>query len=59
MKYARIVNNKVNEVFTPPQGIDISECFHPDVVKQFVAVSDEVESGWIFNDGKFAPPLTS
>ena len=58
MKYARIVNNKVNEVFTPPQGIDISECFHPDVVKQFVAVSDEVEAGWIFDGVNFAPPAT-
>ena len=56
MKYARLVNNRVNEVFTPPEGIDISKCFHPDVVKQFVVVSEDVEPGWVFDGQEFTPP---
>lgn len=57
MKYARLINNRVNEVFTPPENIDISECFHPDVVKQFVSVPDEVEAQWFFDGEKFTPTV--
>lgn len=56
MKYARLINNRVNEVFTPPQGVDISDCFHPDVVKLFEIVPDEVEAYWVFDGQKFSPP---
>jgi hypothetical protein len=59
MKYARIVSNSVQEVFTPPDGFTIEECFHPDVVKLFEPVPDEVDVGWLKNpDGTFsAPPV--
>ncbi len=42
MKYARVVDNVAVEVFTPPEGVAIEECFHPDIVVQFMAVPDDV-----------------
>jgi len=57
VKYARVIKNVVNEVFTPPEGVDISECFHPDVVKQFTVVSEEVEREWVFDGEKFIAPV--
>jgi len=43
MKYARIVDNKVWEVFTPPVGVDISECFTAELVAQFIECPSDVE----------------
>jgi hypothetical protein len=56
MKYARIVDNKVYELFTEPEGVNITDCFHPDLVKQFVACSDEVEPNWLYNGTTFSAP---
>lgn len=57
MKYGRILNNLVQEVFVCPEGFTIGECFHPDVVKLFSIVPDEVEAMWIkTEDGTFMPP---
>ena len=56
MKYARVVDSIVYEVFTPPVGFTFDECFTPEVVAQFVHCPAEVEAGWIqFADGSFAP----
>lgn len=57
MKYARIVDNKVWEVFTPPIGVDISECFTPDLVAQFIQCPAEVEQNWDYNGEEFNPPV--
>lgn len=55
--YARIVNNIVQEIFTPPVGVLIEECFCPEVVAMFVQVPDEVQQNWIQNpDGTFSAP---
>ena len=43
MKYARIVDNKVWEVFTPPVGVDISDCFTAELVAQFI----ECHHDWV------------
>lgn len=58
MKYARLINDIVQEVFTPPTGVDVSECFHPDLCAQFVPAPDNVEVGFLRRtDGSFeAPP---
>ena len=47
MKYARIIDNTVGEVFVPLEGFTIEDSFTPQVVALFEPVSDEVEVGWI------------
>ena len=56
MKYARIFKNTVAEVFTPPVGFTLNDCFHADVVAQFVVANDEVEQNWTYVDGVFSAP---
>jgi len=46
MKYARFNDLTVIEVYTPPEGFTINDCFHADVVAQFEAVADDVTVGW-------------
>lgn len=58
MKYARIIENSVQEIFVPQNGFTIEESFHPDVVKLFEEISDDVQLGWIKNpDGTFSAPI--
>jgi hypothetical protein len=57
MKYARIVDNKVWETFTPPTGVDISECFTPELVAQFIECPSDVEQNWDYTDGEFIAPV--
>lgn len=59
MKYARVVDTTVQEVFTAPQGFSVDECFTPELVAQFELCPDEVQGGWLkLEDGTFtAPPL--
>ena len=57
MKYARIVDNKVWETFTPPTGVDISECFTPELVAQFIECPLEVEQNWTIENGVFTAPI--
>lgn len=58
MKYARIPSgNIVVEVFTPPKGFELSDCFTPELVAEFVPCPEEVEANWIRQeDGTFLPP---
>lgn len=52
MKYARTVSNTAVDVRTEsPEG-----CFHPEIAAQFVTVPDQVEDGWLLNDGVWAAP---
>lgn len=58
MKYARIVDSIVAEVFTPPEGFALEECFTAELVAQFTACPDHVEGGWTINEvGDFVAPL--
>jgi len=59
MKYARVLDSVVQEVFTPPTGMTIEDCFTPQVVVLFEPCPDEVEQNWVKeSDGSFvAPPL--
>jgi hypothetical protein len=56
MKYARIVKNTVAEVFTPPEGFTLIDCFHSTLIAQFVVANDDVEQNWTYIDGVFSPP---
>lgn len=57
MKYARVVDNKVLEVFTPPVGIDISECFTAELVAQFVECPADVGQNYTYDGINFLAPV--
>lgn len=55
-KMARITDGIVGDVIVPLEGFTIEECFHPDLLAQYVAVDDDVQPGWIVTeDGIVAP----
>lgn len=57
MKYARIIDSTVQEVFIPPAGFTLEECFHSSLIAQFEPCPDEVEGGWLKQeDGTFVAP---
>lgn len=49
-KYARPVLRIVQEVFTPPAGVSINECFTAEVVAMFHPCPDEVQAGWLWDE---------
>jgi hypothetical protein len=57
MKYARIVDNIVLETFIPPVGVDIYECFTPEIVSQFIECPEEVQQNWTYQDNNFSAPV--
>jgi hypothetical protein len=66
MIYAHIQSGIVTELFTPPVGTTIAECFHADLVTQFVDVTaappqpgwtaTETNGAWSFA-APVAPPI--
>lgn len=60
MKYARVVNGYVWEVFTPwfPGVDDIKEYFPANVAAQFIPCPEEVGPAWLYNatTGVFTAP---
>ncbi len=60
MKYARLsTEGVVIEVFTPPTGFSIPDCFHPIIASQFQACPEEVDQNWTLEpDGSFTAPIT-
>ena len=56
MKMARITDGVVGDVIVPLDGFRIEECFHPDLLAQYVAVSGDVQPGWIVTEGGIAAP---
>lgn len=48
-KYARLINNVVQEVFIPMAGFTIEESFTPEVVAMFQLCPDDVEAGWLYD----------
>jgi hypothetical protein len=56
--FARIEDGIVAELFTPPDGVPLADCFTPDIAAQFVAVPGGVspEQGWLYNGTTFAAP---
>jgi hypothetical protein len=57
MKYARIVDFIVFEVFIPPAGFELTDCFTPEVASQFSLCADDIQGGWVVHaDGNITPP---
>jgi hypothetical protein len=46
MKFARFIDNTAVEIFTPPNGFSISDCFHSTVASQYEPVADDVVVGY-------------
>lgn len=57
MKYARIVDGVVAEVFVPPDGFELEDCFTAEIVAQFEPCPEQVEQRWTKDlDGIFHEP---
>ncbi len=56
MKYARVLDDVVQEVFIEPEGFTIDECFTPQVVVLFEPCADDVETGWVRVDRVLIAP---
>jgi hypothetical protein len=56
MKMARIIDGAVSTVIVPIDGFTIEECFHPDVLAQYVTVADDVQPGWIVTENGIVDP---
>jgi hypothetical protein len=56
MKMARITDGVVDTVIVPIDGFSIEECFHPDVLAQYVTVSGDVQPGWIVTENGIVDP---
>jgi hypothetical protein len=56
--YARVQGGVVMELFTPPAGFTLDQCFSPDIAAQFVAVPSGAPcaQGWLYANGAFAAP---
>lgn len=59
--HARIDNGVVKELFTPPDGFSIGDCFHEDLIwADVTGVSPPPEPGWTASQNgpnwTFAPP---
>lgn len=55
-KMARIVDGVVVDVLVPLEGFTIEECFHPDLLAQYIPVTDDVQAGWILTEDGLADP---
>ena len=55
-KMARITDGVIGDVIVPIDGFRIEECFHPDVLAQYVAVDGDVQPGWIVTEDGIVPP---
>lgn len=56
MKMARIIDDVVSDVIVPIEGFTIEECFHLDVLAQYVSVADDVQPGWIVTENGIVDP---
>ena len=52
--YARVQGGTVMELFTPPDGTDIAECFAPGLTWQ--ECGPGVRAHWTWDGTAFAPP---
>ena len=43
MRYALIENNRVKDIFVEPEGVSIEECFHADIVSQYIQCPDNID----------------
>ncbi len=57
MRFGRLINGVIVDVFTEPAGFVIAECLVPELVLLYEAIPDGVDRGWIKQqDGSFTAP---
>ena len=59
MRYARSEpgGNVAIEIIELPEGVEVSDAFHPEFVDLLRPVGDEVLTGWVFADGAWSAPV--
>ena len=58
MRYGKLVNGVIADVFTEPAGFVIAECLVPEFVLMYEAIPDGVDVGWVKHaDGTFTAPV--
>lgn len=55
-KWARIQSGVVVETFTPPEPFTIHDMLTPDFAAECIPCADDVEQGWLYQDGAFVAP---
>jgi hypothetical protein len=55
--YARIQSGVVAELFTPPSGYTITDCFAPGLVWVDCTTTTGVAAGWTYNGSTFHAPV--
>ena len=53
--YARIAGGVVAEILTIPDGADLADYFHADIVAALVAASSSTSAGQTYSGGAFGP----
>lgn len=55
-KMARIVDGVVGDVIVPVEGFTLEQCFHRDLLAQYVNVVEDAEPGWAEADAVIPEP---
>ena len=56
MKAARLDEGVVIEILAAPEGALLSDCFHPDVLTACIPCGDDVQIGWVYENGVLHDP---
>lgn len=54
--YARVTEDFAIEIFIPPAGVAIEDCFHPDLLPEFEIVPDGTQQNALRVDGEWINP---
>lgn len=55
-RVARVADGVVVEILSAPDGMSIRDCFHPGVLATCVLCADDVQVGWVYQDGVLYDP---
>lgn len=58
MAKAIVQHGRIAEIVTPPEGLEIEDMFHPDLIAAMIDVPDDVEPGWAEIEGVWREPPT-
>ena len=56
MKAARLDAGTVVEILTAPEGVLLSDCFHPDILTACIPCGDDAQVGWVYENGVLYDP---
>jgi hypothetical protein len=56
MKYGRIVNNVIQEVFIEENGKTLENTFHPEVVSLFEPIEESLDRNYSLINGEWVAP---